>query len=152
MAGTANVNTGAAGPPTAPGLVAPPTGNGAGARATAPPDLPRFLFPLRPLVDVVAGLNVSVHTKLIAGFMVGALLLLGMGVLCVVVIDRMGGRLAEITRLQEKSDRARQMEYLVTAQSHYRTMHLLTQDEGNVDKIADAKRTFAEHLTVVEGI
>src|SRR5207248_10396128 len=59
-------------------------------------------------------------------------------------------RVGELTRLQEKMDRARQMEYQVTAQSHYRAMALLTNDKSNNQKIATAKRTFVEQLDAVE--
>ena len=41
---------------------------------------------LRPLVDSVARINASVYTKLLSGFVVGALLLLGMYILSLVVI------------------------------------------------------------------
>jgi class 3 adenylate cyclase/CHASE3 domain sensor protein len=91
-----------------------------------------------------------VHAKLLFGFLVGALLLLAMGILSLVVIDRMSQRIETITRLQEKVDRTRQMEYLITAQSHYRAMALLTRDESNNDKIASAKRAFLEHLSAIE--
>lgn len=38
---------------------------------------PRSLTgPLRPLVDLAAGINVGVHVKMLSGFLVGALLLL----------------------------------------------------------------------------
>jgi class 3 adenylate cyclase/CHASE3 domain sensor protein len=112
--------------------------------------LPSYTAPLRPLVDAAARIKASVHTKLLAGFLVGALLLLGLGILSLVVIDRMSQRVDELARLQERVDRSRQMEYLVTAQSHYRAMALLTRDDTNNDKIANAKREFGDHLNVVE--
>ena len=92
------------------------------------PWLPRGTRALGPLVDRVAGINASVHAKLLVGFLALALLLLGMGILNSLVIERMSQRVGEITRLQEKVDRSRQMEYLVTAQSHFRAMALLTND------------------------
>ena len=45
--------------------------------------------PLDSLADAVARVSVGVHTKLLAGYLVGALLLLGMAALTVVVIARM---------------------------------------------------------------
>jgi class 3 adenylate cyclase len=42
------------------------------------------------------------------------------------------------------------MQYLVTAQSHWRAMALLTQDEANNRNIANAKQVFQEHLSAVE--
>jgi hypothetical protein len=93
---------------------------GGDARELVEPRLPPFTGALRPLVDAVARIKASVHAKLLVGFLTGALLLLGMGVLSLVVIERMSQRVAELGQLQEKVDRSRQMEYLVTAQSHWR--------------------------------
>jgi class 3 adenylate cyclase/CHASE3 domain sensor protein len=112
--------------------------------------LPRFTGILRPLVDGIAGIKASVHTKLLAGFLTGALLLLGMGVLSLVVIERMSQRVSELNRLETKVDLARQMEYEVTGQSHYRAMALLTKDSTNNDKIANAKQQFAANLDSIE--
>ena len=119
-------------------------------RSPSDSELPPLTGALRPLVDAVAGIQVSVHVKLLAGFLLGALLLLGMAVLSLVVIDRMSQRVGVLTRVQEKVDRSRQMEYAVTAQSHFRAMALLTNDDANNRKIADAKQTFLEHLDAVE--
>src|SRR5438309_9942893 len=102
--------------PTGTHPAQPPERDKSGASA---PDLPRWASIFRPLVDAIAGIPVSVHAKLLSGFLLGALLLLAMGVLSLVILDRMNQRVDELARLQEKVDRSRQMEYLVTAQSHY---------------------------------
>jgi CHASE3 domain sensor protein len=114
------------------------------------PRLPRLTGGLHPLVGLAARTRASIHTKLLVGFLTGAMLLLALGVLNLLVIDRMGRRVAELTRLQEKVDHSRQMEHLVTAQSHYRGMVILTGDEKNHDKIAHAKESFRVHLEAVE--
>lgn len=106
--------------------------------------------PLTWLVDRVAGIRVSVYAKLLAGFLLGALLLLGMGVLSLGIIGRMSGRVAEMRPLFQQVDLARQMEYEVPAQSHFRGMALLTQDDENNAKIAASKRRFVEKLARVE--
>jgi signal transduction histidine kinase len=107
------------------------------------PRLPRFTGWLRPLVDAVARIDASVHRKLLFGFLAVALLLVGMALLSVLVIDRMDARMQELDRLRVKSSRAQQALYLVTAQSHFRAMELLTGDDGFSVQIADAKATFA---------
>ena len=84
-------------------------------------------------------------------FAVGALLLLGMAILSLGVVHRMSRRVEELTRLQENMDRARQMEYLITAQSHFRAMALLTTDDSYNDKIAQNKKEFLEHPGNLEG-
>ena len=81
--------------------------------------------PFTPLVTFAARINASVFAKLLSGFLVGALLLLGMGVLSLVVISRMSERVKEINVLSGEADRARQMIYSITAQSHYRAMALV---------------------------
>src|SRR6202521_3510759 len=112
--------------------------------------LPRFTGILKPLVDGIAGIKASVHTKLLAGFLTGALLVLGKGVLNLVVTERMSKRVGELNRLETKVDLARQMQYEGTGQSHYRAMALLTKDSTNNDKIANAKQQFAANLDSIE--
>jgi len=119
---------------------------GEAAMTLAEPGLPRFTRWLRPIVDAVARINIGIHRKLLAGFLAGALLLVGMAVLSLVVIGRMNERVSDLDRLQEKTSRAQQMLYAVTAQSHYRAMALLTHDDKFNTQIADAKKTFSDLL------
>ena len=58
--------------------------------------LPGFL---RPFVDWVARVNATVHTKLLAGFLVIALLLLAMGVMSVAVLNRVNHQVDTLTAL-----------------------------------------------------
>jgi len=109
----------------------------------AEPRLPRFTGWLRPLVDVAARIRASVHLKLLAGFLAGALLLVALAVLSLVVIGRMNERVQDIDRLQVATSRAQQMLYAVTAQSHYRAMALLTQDPKYNAQVVDQKTIFA---------
>ncbi len=109
-------------------------------------ELPLLGRPLRPIVDFVARIKASVHVKLLAGFLIVSLLLLGMGVLSILLIGQMGQQIDDLSELQEKVDRSRQAKYLVTAQSHFRAMALLTNDDLWNDKIANAKVGFIEHL------
>ncbi len=106
--------------------------------------------PVGPLVESVARINATVHTRLLLGFLIGALLLIGMGTLSLVVITRMSNQVDELARLQEKVDRSRQMVYGITSQSHFRAMALLTLDDAFNDRIARAKSTFLENLDAVE--
>ncbi len=112
-------------------------------------ELPLPGRPLRPFVDMVARVGVNIHLKLLAGFLVVVLLLVGMGILSLVVISRMNQRVEELTDLQETVDRSRQAIYLVTAQSHYRAMALVTGDDTWNDKITNAKAGVIENLAEV---
>jgi signal transduction histidine kinase len=121
-------------------------------RPAAEPQLPRLARWLIPVVDAVARLRLSVHRKLLFGFLVGALLLVGMAILSLGVIGRMSDRVAELDRLQTKASTAQQMLYLVTAQSHYRAMALLTKNathDYNQD-IANAKQQFVGLLDSIQ--
>ena len=137
--------------------VAPP-GPAPGAPASSPrnghagADLPGLGAPLRPLVDGVARIHTSVHRKLLVGFLIGAILLLAMGVLSLTVIGRMSQEMDQLTRLEEKVDLSHRMEYLVTLQSHLRAMALLTRDDRYNDQIMAAKRTFADYANRVEAL
>jgi signal transduction histidine kinase len=116
------------------------------------PDLPRLTRGLRPLIERVAALRASVHTKLLGGFLVGAVLLLAMAALSLAVLAHMSDRVGEINLAQDRLDRLRQMDYLVIAQSHYRTMALLTHDDANNDLIARAKADFLVNLDAIDKI
>jgi class 3 adenylate cyclase/HAMP domain-containing protein len=108
--------------------------------------LPGFL---RPLVDRVARVNATVHTKLLAGFLVIAMLLLAMGVVSVVVLSRVNGQVDTLTTLNEQTDLAREMIYKVTAQMHYRAMALVTKDPSWNEKITLAKQDFGQYLAQI---
>jgi signal transduction histidine kinase/ActR/RegA family two-component response regulator len=114
--------------------------------------LPRFTRPLQPLVDMVAAIPGSVHRKLLSGFLVSAVLLIGMAGFSVIIIDRLDQRSQDISRLQEKIDDTQQMLYAVTAQSHYRAMAFLTHDNSFNDKVTNQKRIFSQLLSRVEAL
>ncbi len=114
--------------------------------------LPRFTRPLPPLVDMVAAIPGSVHRKLLSGFLVSAVLLIGMAGFSVIIIDRLDQRSQDISRLQEKIDDTQQMLYAVTAQSHYRAMAFLTHDNSFNDKVTNQKRIFSQLLSRVEAL
>jgi hypothetical protein len=78
--------------------------------------LPRFLG---PFIDAVARVRTTVHRKLLAGFLLIALLLLSMGVVCVIVLEQIDGQVVRLTALSDQVSQAREMIYEVTAQSHY---------------------------------
>jgi class 3 adenylate cyclase/HAMP domain-containing protein len=106
--------------------------------------LPRFL---RPFVDWVAGIKATVHTKLLAGFLLVALLLLSMGTLSIVVLGRLNRQVETLTALNHQASQARDMIYEVTAQSHYRAMALLKLDDPTwTPKIYTAKDLFLANL------
>jgi signal transduction histidine kinase len=117
-----------------------------------PADVPPRAAFLRPLIAYVARIPASVHTKLRAGFLANAFLLVLTAILCGVVLARMSEQIDQLDTQEQKVDDARQMLYLITAQSHYRAMALLTHDESNNQSIADAKAQFVSLLASVEAV
>jgi class 3 adenylate cyclase len=112
--------------------------------------LPRVF---RPLVDAVARIRASVHAKLLAGFLIIAVLLLAMGGLSVAVLNRVNHQVDTLTALNKQTDLARDMIYKVTVQMHYRAMALVTEgpeEEAEYDgKLLAAKDDFLGDLAVM---
>jgi CHASE3 domain sensor protein len=104
---------------------------------------------LRPLVDWVAGIRATVHQKLLAGFLLIALLLLSMGVLSIFVLNRLNQQVETLNALNQQAAQARDMIHQVTLQSHLRAMALLTLDdvpEPYTPRIAETRREFERNL------
>jgi class 3 adenylate cyclase len=74
-----------------------------------------------------------------------------MGILSLVVISRMSDQVHQLEGLEQRVDWSNQMIYAITSQSHFRAMALLTRDESNNEKIAAAKKTFADLLDRSQG-
>jgi class 3 adenylate cyclase/HAMP domain-containing protein len=106
---------------------------------------------LGPLVDWVARIRATVHTKLLVGFLLIALLLLALGGMSMFVLARINGQIETLTTLYRQTSDARHMIYDVTAQSHYRAMQLLTGDPEAeyIGKLESAKHDFATLLSRV---
>jgi class 3 adenylate cyclase/CHASE3 domain sensor protein len=116
------------------------------------PDPDRLPPLIRPAVDFIARIRATVHTKLLAAFLVIAVLLVAMGVLSILVIGRMNHQANQLIELQHLADLSRQGIYGVTAQSHFRAMALITRVDSWNDKIAAAKTEFAKDLDAIEAI
>ncbi len=119
---------------------------------SAEPQLPRFTGALRPVVDTIARIKATVHQKLLFGFLIGAVLLVGMAGLSLVVINQMNDRVTDLERHQMKADTARQMLYEVTAQSHKRAMALLTRENHYNQDVAAAKDEFNRLLSNLQDV
>lgn len=113
-------------------------------KARPPDELP--VAWMRPFVDRVARVKATVHTKLLAGFLLSALLLLAMGIMSIVVINAMNRQMDRIVSLQGQMDLARQGIYAITAQSHFRAMALITEVDSWNDRILQAKDEFTSDM------
>jgi class 3 adenylate cyclase/HAMP domain-containing protein len=114
---------------------------------------PEQLPPLiRPAVDFVARIRATVHTKLLVGFLIIAVLLVAMGVMSFWTIRAMNQETDQLIRLRRQADLARQGIYSVTSQSHYRAMALITRVDSWNDKIEAAKANFTMQLQGIAAI
>lgn len=107
---------------------------------------------LRPFVDFVARIQARLETKLLAGFLVVSVLMLALGIVGLLVVNRMDNQVDRLANLQEQSDNAHLLLYSITSQSHFRTMALLTGDPVWNDKIVAAKATFTALIDETEEI
>ncbi|HEY7675676.1 MAG TPA: methyl-accepting chemotaxis protein [Candidatus Methylomirabilis sp.] len=107
---------------------------------------------LNPFVQWVARLRVSLHTKLLAGFLFVTLLLLLVVGVNLFIIYQVEQRAFRVASLAEQVARAGRMEYAVTAQMHFRAMHLLTGDPANDQKLVGARQDFSTHQGYLEGV
>lgn len=101
---------------------------------------------IRPAVDFIARIRATIHAKLLAGFLIIAVLLVMMGIMSILVIREMNRQARQLILLTEQNDLARQGIYAVTAQSHFRAMALITKIDSWNDKIETAKADFDTHL------
>ena len=107
---------------------------------------------LRPFVDWDERRQVSVHVKLLSGFLLIAVLLLSLGIFSIGVLNSVDRRVETLTALHDQADLSRDMIYAVTAQSHFRAMALITEIDSWDEKIYVAKDGFTANLATLREI
>ena len=100
--------------------------------------------PLDPLVRFVARRRMSLHAKLLLGFLLIVMLVIGTSALGVVLMQRAGAQAASIAAVTDRIIAAARMEYAITAGMHYRAMHLLTMDAANDQKLVKSRQDFSK--------
>lgn len=105
---------------------------------------------LDPVVAAVARWQASLHKKLLIGFLLILVLLLGTALLGFLLMQRASAQALRISSLTDRVVRAGQMEYAITASMHFRAMHLLTGDPANDKKLVNARQNFATLLGSLE--
>lgn len=88
--------------------------------------------PLGLLVRWVAGIQASVHAKLISGFLLVVLLFIAMGALSLQTIARMSGQSQVLHQAHERIDWSRQIEHALTMQMNFIALALLLKDEDTI--------------------
>lgn len=107
---------------------------------------------LNPIVEWIARLRWSLHTKLLAGFLLVVLVLSSVTLIILYFTSRVEQRTLRVAQLSEEVSRAGRIEYAVTAQMHFRAMALLTGDPSNDQKLIGARQDFSTHLGYLEAV
>ena len=106
--------------------------------------------PLRTLVRWVAGVRASVHTKLLAAFLLVTLLFIAMAVVSLLTIISTAQQSRLLDEAHELVSLAQQSEQALARQMHYSNLALLSQDEVAISKILRENNRFNDRLAKVE--
>ena len=102
-------------------------------------DLPRFIRPLAPLIDLIARVPASVQVKLLVGFLGGAAVLLLVGMASAVMIGRNEPVYVYLTAAQIRLEAGLEMEHEFALRTENRALTLLTGDPTYGDNMAQSK-------------
>ena len=109
-----------------------------GALVSALTPAARFLLnrsPIGNLVRWVAGLKVSVHAKLLAGFLIVTLFFIGMGVMSLQTLAKMSSQGQLLDEAHERVHWSQDIQHALALQMNFTAMALLLKDEATVEKI-----------------
>ena len=106
--------------------------------------------PVRRLVRWVAGIRASVHTKLLAGFLVVALLFVVMAAVSLQTIVNATEQARLLDAAHEQVSWAQQGEQALARQMHYTDLALLSQSEAAIAKILRENNRFNDMLSKLD--
>jgi signal transduction histidine kinase len=106
--------------------------------------------PLRKLVRWVAGVRASVHTKLLAAFLVVTLLFITMAAISLQTIVSTTQQAQLLDQAHEQVSWAQQSEQALARQMHFTDLALLSQDEVAIAKILRENNRFNDRLAKLE--
>jgi signal transduction histidine kinase len=105
---------------------------------------------LRRLVRWVAGIRASVHTKLLAAFLIVTLLFIAMALVSLQTLVSATHQSQLLDEAHEMVSLAQQGEHALARQMHYTDLALLSQDEEAISKILRENNRFNDSLAKVE--
>ena len=105
---------------------------------------------MRRLVHWVAGIRASVHTKLLAGFLVVAILFIIMAGVSLQTIVNTTRQAQLLDEAHEQVSWAQQSEQALARQMHFTDLALLSQDEVAIGKILRENNRFNDMLAKLE--
>jgi hypothetical protein len=106
--------------------------------------------PLRLLVRWVAALRASVHTKLLAAFLIVTALFIGMALVSLQTLVSATQQSRQLDDAHELVSLAQQSEHALARQMHYTDLALLSQDEAAIARILRENNRFNDRLAKVE--
>ncbi|MGH8803006.1 MAG: histidine kinase dimerization/phospho-acceptor domain-containing protein, partial [Casimicrobiaceae bacterium] len=106
--------------------------------------------PVRKLVHWVAGIRASVHTKLLAGFMIVALLFALMAGVSLQMLVKATRQSQLLDAAHEEVSWAQQGEQALARQLHYTDLALLSQNEAAIAKILRENNRFNDVLAKLD--
>jgi len=106
--------------------------------------------PLRVLVRWVAGLRASVHTKLLAAFLIVTALFIGMALVSLQTLVNATQQSRQLDEAHELVSVAQQSEHALARQMHYTDLALLSQDEAAISRILRENNRFNDRLAKLE--
>jgi two-component system, NtrC family, sensor kinase len=115
--------------------------------------VPRLLlghWPFGPLVRWVAGLRASVHAKLLAAFLLVAVLLIAMGAMSLQAIATVSRQSRLLDQARERVDASRQIEHALGLQMSSTRNALLVRDDATIESILREQHRFDETLSGLE--
>jgi two-component system, NtrC family, sensor kinase len=115
--------------------------------------IPRLLlghWPFGPLVRWVAGLRASVHAKLLAAFLLVAVLLIAMGAMGLEAIATVSRQSRLLDQARERVDASRQIEHALGLQMSSTRNALLVRDDATIESILREQHRFDETLSGLE--
>jgi signal transduction histidine kinase len=108
--------------------------------------------PLGNLVRWVAGLKVSVHAKLVAGFFIVTLLFIGMGALSLQIIAKMSDQGQLLDEAHERVHWSQEIQHALALQMNFTAMALLLRDEATIENILRENNRFNNTLARIEKV
>jgi signal transduction histidine kinase len=106
--------------------------------------------PMRLLVQRVAAIRASVHTKLLTAFMIVTLLFITMAVISLLTIVSATRQSRQLDEAHEMISLAQQSEQALARQLNYTNLALLSQDEVAIGKILRENNRFNDLLAKLE--
>ena len=102
------------------------------------------------LVRWVAGINASVHAKLLAGFLLVTLLFIGLGIMSLQTVSKMSTQGQLLDEVHERVHWSQEIQHALALQMNFTAMALLLRDEATVENILRENNRFSDTLARLE--